>query len=318
VGARDLPRCFNYILPFGPSNNGYNSDPNQGNPNKSVYGVSLFDTITSTEIFVNLIHVPEGIFSQNPQALTSSAPFQNLTGNVQYYSINSIFGFLNQINTAYQTATTQMIAAVPALAGLTAPVISLNPQTGFLSVVAPKAFFGAGGRVNAGINSKLRSIIKNFNFYSFFGRLFNFQFVDDAGTTTTAQQEVVNLDAFTLIKSIVLTSNAFNITPYFVDNPPLPGQTQGEQANNLSQSAVSSIIASFDLVDNPQGSNLRTIVAYQPTAEYRRSSFLSDDPLRRIQFTLYYNDNLGNYIPYYINPNENISFLIMFERLDED
>jgi hypothetical protein len=154
IGARSLPRMYAYITPWGPQNNGYNGDPNQGNPYQSIYEVSLYDKTTQQGVVVNLIHIPEGLFNQIP-SLTPANPFQDLVTYNQQYAMNSITGFLNQINTAYQTAVTQLIALVPALgtAGLTAPVISLNPVTGLLSVTADSAFYSpTAGRVNAGIN----------------------------------------------------------------------------------------------------------------------------------------------------------------------
>ncbi len=162
----------------------------------------------------------------------------------------------------------------------------------------------------------MRALIKNFPFYQF-GAIYNFQFVDN-GATTVSQQEVVNLDSFSLIRSIVVTSDSFNISRYFTDVVGQPGQSFVDQQNNLSQSATTGIISSFDLVDNPQGSNLRVAVAYQPTAEFRRSSFLSDESVRRVQFRIYLQDYTGNYIPYVLDPNESISFLIMFEKIQED
>lgn len=313
IGARSLPRMFNYILPFGPLNNGYNGDPLQGNPYKSIYAVSLYNKATGAEAIVNLIHTPEGNYTP-PPSLTPAAPFQDLVNHTQQYQINSIVNFLNQINTAYATAAATLGG------GVTPPVISLNPTTGLLTITGSSTFYspalGPNAGISAGINFRLRAIIKDFQFYQF-GSIYNFVFTDGGGVSSSVQ-ETQQLDAFTLIRSIVITSDAFNITRYYTDNPSQAGQTFGEQQNNLSQTATSGIITSLDLVDTPQGNNLRVAVAYAPTAEYRRSSFLSDDPVRRIQFRVFYQDYLGNYIPYVLEPTEAVSFLVMFEKLQED
>jgi len=316
IGARSLPRMFNYILPFGNLNNNYLGNPLLGNPYKSIYAVSLYDRTTQTEVIVNLIHTPEGDYPILPP-LTPASPFQDLINNTTVYQINSIVNFLNQINTAYATAVTQLVALVPALAGLQPPVISLNNQTGLLTISAPTASYSStAGRVNAGINFRLRALIKNFQFYQF-GPIYNFVFTDN-GVTTSSVQETVQLDAFTLIRSIVITSDSFNIGRYYTDTVAQPGQTFSEQQNNLSQTATAGIITSLDLIDNAEGNNLRVAIAYAPTAEYRRSSFLSDEAVRRIQFRVFYQDYLGNYIPYVLEPTESISFLVMFEKLQEE
>lgn len=163
----------------------------------------------------------------------------------------------------------------------------------------------------------MRALIKNFQFYQF-GSIYNFVFTDSGGVSSSIQ-ETPQLDAFTLIRSIIITSDAFNITRYYTDNPSQAGQTFSEQQNNLSQTATSGVITSLDLVDNAQGNNLRVAIAYAPTAEYRRSSFLSDDAIRRIQFRVFYQDTgTGSLIPYILEPTEAVSFLIMFEKLQED
>ena len=80
IGARSLPRMYQYILPFGNLNNNYNGNPLEGNPYKSIYGVSLYDRTTQTEVFVNLIHTPEGQYPLlNP--LTPANPYQDLVNN---------------------------------------------------------------------------------------------------------------------------------------------------------------------------------------------------------------------------------------------
>lgn len=314
IGARSLPRMLNYILPFGPLNNGYNGDPNQGNPYKSIYGVSLYNKATQTEAFVNLIHEPEGLYAPIPP-LTPLSPFQDIVNYTRQYSINSIVGFLNQINVAYATAAAQLGG------GVTPPVISLNPVTGLLTISGSPTYYsptlGPNTGISAGINFRLRALIKNFLFYQF-GSIYNFVFTDNGGVSSSVQ-ETQQLDAFTLIRSIVITSDSFNITRYFVDVASQPGQTFGEQANQLAQTATTGIISSVDLVDNAQGNNIRTLIEYESSGEFRRSSFLSDDPVRRIQFRVYYQDTgTGTYIPYTLEPTESVSFLLMFERIQED
>jgi hypothetical protein len=151
LGSRSLPRMFNYILPYGPLNNNYNSNPLQGNPYKSIYAVSLYDKTSQTEVLVNLLHVPEGDYP-TPPALTPQNPYQDLLNYNKQYSINSINGFLRQINTAYATAASQLVALQPSIGVLQPPVISLDNQTGLLSISAPSTSYGASGRINAGIN----------------------------------------------------------------------------------------------------------------------------------------------------------------------
>lgn len=313
IGARSLPRMFNYILPYGQLNNGFNGDPLQGNPYKSIFAVSLYNKATQQEVVVNLIHTPEGLYN-SPPALTPASPFQDLVNYTQQYQINSIVNFLNQINTAYATAAATLGG------GVTPPVISLNPTTGLLTISGSPTYYspslGPNTGINAGINFRLRAIIKNFQFYQF-GSIYNFVFTDNGGVSSSVQ-ETQQLDAFTLIRSIIITSDAFNITRYYTDNPSQAGQSFADQSNQLSQTATTGIISSVDLIDNAQGNNLRTVVEFVSSGEFRRSSFLSDEPVRRIQFRVFYQDYLGNYIPYVLEPTEAVSFLIMFEKLQED
>lgn len=316
IGCRAIPRLYQYILPYGDLNNNYNGNPLQGNPFKSIYAVSLYDSASQTEIIVNLIHTPELGVVPNVPPLTPQAPFQNLVDYANVYQVNSIVNFLTQINTAYATAAAQMALAVPALSGLQPPIITLNNQTGLLTVTAPSANYGATGTVSAGVNFRLRSIVKNF-YMKQFGSIFNFVFTDN-GATSTASQETPQLDAFSMIRSIVITSDSMNITRYMTDNVGQVGQTFGEQANNLSQAATTGIIASFDLIDNAQGNNLRTAILYSPQAELRRSTFLSNESLSRIQFRVFLQDYSGQLIPYQLEPTESLGMLIMFEKIRDD
>jgi hypothetical protein len=146
IGSRSLPRMFQYILPFGNLNNNYNGNPLEGNPYKSIYGVSLYNKATQTEVFVNLIHTPEGLYP-TLQPLTPANPFQDLVNNTTIYQINSIVNFLNQINTAYATA-----AAIIG-GGVTPPVISLNPVTGLLTISGSPTYYSPSLGPNAGISA---------------------------------------------------------------------------------------------------------------------------------------------------------------------
>ncbi len=163
----------------------------------------------------------------------------------------------------------------------------------------------------------MRALIKNFEFYQF-GSIYNFVFNNDDGTTASSTQETVNLDAFTMIRSIVITSDSFNVSRFYVDIASQPGQTFDQQQNNLSQTATSGVITSFDLIDNPQGSNLRVAIAYQAQGEFRRQSILSDEAIRRVQFRVYYEDYSGQLIPMVLEPTEAVSFLVMFEKIQEE
>jgi hypothetical protein len=81
-----------------------------------------------------------------------------------------------------------------------------------------------------------------------------------------------------------------------------------------TSSAESSILNDFH-VNIETGSELKTAVIYNPTAEYRWISFKTNKILNKIDFQIYWVDNYGNRNPIYIPLGESAQIKMLFSKL---
>jgi hypothetical protein len=118
------------------------------------------------------------------------------------------------------------------------------------------------------------------------------------------EQEYVALYTWNQARFIVFTTDTIPVMP--------------EQLPNIGSSSAESpnfrkIISDFALSTNI-GSEIRSILTYNPSAEYRRISLISKDPLYNINIKPYWIDSTGKFFPIYINPGDQITIKILFER----
>jgi len=117
-------------------------------------------------------------------------------------------------------------------------------------------------------------------------------------------QEYVALYTWNQPKFIVFVSTTLPIVPEQLPN------------SNINTSQVANyrkIISDFSLATNI-GSEIRSTLTYNPSAEFRRISLTSTEPLYSVDVKPYWVDADGVFYPLYINPGDQITVKILFEK----
>lgn len=266
---------------------------------------------------------------------TPRGPINITPAEYPYYSYQA---FLDDINTALQTAYTTLVS----LAGsgfhstTQAPFLIYNPTTQIISLMAEQAYATdvSGNFVGVYMNSRL------FGFFQSFETIFktqttipnglNYQILvksngnnvipaDSAAfpelTTPYYQmsQEYQTLYAWNSFRSIQFITGSMPVKTELITIPYLQNNFSNSQQTNQSGTPVfSPILTDFEVATD--GADIRTYIVYFPSAEYRLSDMQSTTPL--YQFTLKINwiDTSGNTHPLYIRQTEVATAKFMFRK----
>lgn len=244
----------------------------------------------------------------------------------QYYSLFSYQYFTDLVNIALSTAFTALKTANPAAVQTASPYLVYNPSNKLYSLVAQSTYVTDANQITIFFNQPLFYLFNSFsNIYNLNATLgrdyqINFKYNYDSvvppinqiiipagcpGATTAAYvmtQEYPVLFNWNSMKSIVFTSG----------NIPLRKEYQA----TLNQSGVQNFLPIVtDMIPlTADGTENRSTIVYNPTAEYRFSDLVSEEPLRKFQINLFWQDNKLRLYPIYINPNDFISLKILFRR----
>ena len=298
-----------------------NTDINQG-----IYSVTLSWNGNDVQQYVEYqtnasnntsYNVP---FAQIPPALSSSNPNQTLSN---YYYVFSYQEMLDMVNTAISNALYTLINTYGAPSDAVAPYFIYNPQTQLFSLISQIKYFdeatangGLGNlptislyvnlplfRLFDGIevisegynvtnNKYIRYVIKNNNNNFYFGN-------SNAAPTTypylyyQMSQEYPTIVNWNSLQSIVFTSVSLPSRSEYI-----PGTTSAGSVG-LSQSGNNNfrqIITDFQVLQDLGGS-ARTVIQYFPQSPYRYVDLLSNDPLRKLDITVWWSDTDNNLYP---------------------
>jgi hypothetical protein len=81
---------------------------------------------------------------------------------------------------------------------------------------------------------------------------------------------------------------------------------------NVSYPIISDYVPAVDV----GGQDARSIAYYTPTAQYRLSDMLSDNPLQKVDLRFFWQDRLGNFYPLEISAYQQIEVKIAFIKKD--
>lgn len=292
------------------------------NINLSAYSVTLkFGAFTEQ---VYLIWNPEDLTAPVPPS--TSVNFVN-NRYWTYYALYSYQHFARMINAALATATTAIVADGAPATG--PPFLSYSGTTNLFTLYAPAAFLNtAATPIEIYINQALSTNFTNsmdFTRYGYadpltFGadvRLNVFNKVTNSvtlaapyGLSYIMEQEfnaLANMAAFT---SLIVTSSSLPVRSEWVSRQNVLGDPGVNTAigNNSFK-----ILADFEvLLEN--GLEVRKFVHYLPTAEYRRLSLETDNPITTIDIQLYWKDQFDNLYEVLIPAHDVVTIKILFEK----
>lgn len=297
--------------------------PNQSNPNLTPLFVGI--SYLGINYYSQLIYVPPN---------GDAVPVQNQVTQVitPYYYTYTYEILLQMINTGLAAA--YAASPIPAIVGGTAlaPYIAFDPPTGLFSLIVQPYFTtltaGFAALPLIYVNALLQTYLNSFN-YNFIGydqaqgNDFNFiltnplppqiyyppSFGLSAGANTVLfykfTQDYQSLNYWTSVRKIVITSSDI---PIASESVPASDNTD----TNVSYPIISDYVPAVDV----GGQDARSIAYYTPTAQYRLSDMLSDNPLQKVDLRFFWQDRLGNFYPLEISPNQQIEVKIAFIKKD--
>jgi hypothetical protein len=250
----------------------------------------------------------------------------------QYYSLYNYQAFVTLVNNAFATAFTNL-ASKPA--GATAqPYIVYDPKTKLMSLVVQQGYIS---NVNDYIN-----IYMNYKLFPFFNSFDNIQKaynnVDGkdyliqisslpeitagtnkitiptgspgAGTTAYVMiQDYPVLYNWNTVKSIVFTSGTIPSRQEFQPSVDLLTGTVQQTGQQSFKPIITDMIP---LVTD--GTENRSTIVYNPSAEYRMVDLISDNSLRKLQISVWWCDNHTRLYPLMVAPDELITIKMLFRR----
>lgn len=120
-----------------------------------------------------------------------------------------------------------------------------------------------------------------------------------------SEQEFNTTGLIQSFKSIVIKSNTLPINQEIISLQKLTGGNVGSQ--------YESVLTDFE-IDLGTDQNLKSVVTYVPTAEYRRITMTGESSINRIDISVYWKDAFGNLYDIQIPHHKEVTVKILFEE----
>lgn len=298
---------------------------NSTNPNLTIYSITLQ--------YGNFIGQPAYVmFSpQNKVAQVPPAPSQTSNGlqddSQGYYDIYTYQYWIYLVNTAFQTAYTNLINVAGTLPSAYAPVMTFDTQNNIAIINCDVLGYNLNtGGIKIFFNQALSQLFSSFPFYieSFndqYNRNFQLQtnvfsvanqsdypsFGPPLFTAYQIFQEFSTISSWNPVMSIALASNTLPIIPNNEGIPALiiNGINQQQSGNNNIQSQVFTDFATDGLY--------KPIITYTPLI-YRHISLVGDKPINNIDISVFYKNRSGRLVPVLLPAGCSLTIKLLFEK----
>lgn len=240
-----------------------------------------------------------------------------------YYSLRNINHFVYILNNALNTAYTEMKTANPGMDANAPPFFIFNGSTSLFTIYVPKSYLTDGVQIT--FNYKLNRFFEvSFPcFYDADGARFLLNEMTNPINTSThngieylVQQQTHNtVSKFYTeggFRTLEVVSETLQVANEVIQNQ--NGKNGSVQSNGA---AFDSILTDFK-VGIEDGTELKTTLIYNPTAQYRYLTMTGSGPLKNIEFFIRYKDNFGNEYPLLLPFGECAMIKIVFERIRPD
>lgn len=336
MDTQTLPVFIPTIMPAGPLNNNYpDINTPTGNPNKTIYSVSMTYGENTVETYI--IFSPEDTTAPAPQVLLPNQPQDNTNG---YYNIYSYEYFIKLVNNALYLCFEQLKTTLSPITLPTsnAPLIIWNTNNTATMVVDSAGFspFIEGGAITLTFNPALAQLFSTFNYYTInteknpaIDAFKSFQFIfttvaqetnittitfPDSGLTDGFASLQVTQESSTIVNwnpiiSLVFTSNTLPIIPTQVTQPLLYIDGAVQFATTANNNNISNVITDFS-----SDGGLKPYIYYVPTAEFRMISLVGNRPLNNIDVGVFYKIKTGTLIPFKLAAGGSASIKILFRK----
>jgi len=304
----------------------------QSNPNLLEYYISMSYLDTGTGITyssgANVIFVPQNITASVP-------PVPNVSFNDEYYYLNTIQPFINQINTCFATVFNALYAQI-VLPSNAPPFFTWDPSTGKPTLYAEYLTFDENQPtqvVKIFFNSQLFTLFNSFdNEFLGFNRINQDNYrirvknlnltanIPPIGnpsgpitTYITVESEYSVLPLMNPVQSIIFTSATLPIVPSMISKPVQYNAdtiTLNNQGNNaLIQPIITDFCVPLDI-----GYEYKNTITYSPTSEYRLIDMFGNTSISSVQISVFWSDQNGQYHPFKLGSNCSASLKILFRK----
>lgn len=277
--------------------------------NKTVYNVALEYTnsgITYTGIGqvmykpITTNYVPRPITVANPNPMINPS---------QYYFVYNYRAFIDMVNTAFETALSNLSAQVVLPPGVTAPYITYNAGNYLMSLHASPEYLTPAystipppqlGQINIYMNYKLFTFFDGIEFLDYeYDPLFpttktiqilikSYNGTNFDGTHYIMAQQYPSLSVWNVFKGIQITSFFLPTESEIVPTPNGSTTSGGSSTYNTSP-VVKDFIPFYE-----NGPEFRTFINFRYNGSYELIDLNSNAPITTIDITVYWIDRYGN------------------------
>lgn len=321
--------------------------PNQGDPNLTIYSVTLSyqanagDTIHYAQQFLEFI--PQNMSLQTPPAPNTT--FNKLQVDTPYYYYTNYQAFIYLIWKAMQGAFQALSTLTTLPTNAIAPTITYDPQTQLISIYAQSSTYNSYVQVGTPpvptptpyniklyFNSPLFQLMNSF-VALYFGEtasngmnyeiiIGDFNGVNDvyipitnptptpANISSVVTQENPTIDLWSPVSSICFTSNLLPIISTNLTAPLIYSGGSIVQSINGNNANIITQITDISTL----GSQYRPSILYNPSGQYRFISLTGNKPLNQIDINVYWKSKTGSFIPLPLQSGGSCSLKILFRK----
>lgn len=285
----------------------------QADRDLGVYSVTLVRGATTVQTYLRYTNWNNYV-TPLPKPPSQLPPLYVQDQMSPYYGVFSVRHMIEMINTALETAH----AGLPVIVGSEAPYFIYDNVTGIISLIAQKANYDVNvpGYTEIYVNSALfrfmQSIpVRRFGYNIPLGKDFQIMVADRKNNSYDAThysvgQTYASLSDWNDLTSIIFRSGSI---PSRAEYTPNGGGITANASDAPSQSILN------DFIQYPvENGNLRGMLLYNPTAEYRWINLIGDGELRTMKLSVYWSDRYQNMHQIYINPYEQLSAKMLFQK----
>ena len=247
------------------------------------------------------------------------------SGNTPINGVQAVYhyqDFITQINLCFQTASAAMIAMFPG-APTPPPYMTFDAITQLCTIWVTSSYLS---NVRMFFNSYLYSFFNNFNVISNgFGNLnkkdFEIILSDNKNNFDTITgkyfftQEYPALYFWNDLRNIVFVSDLEvenEATPTNKANGLTSNVANMDNIETVSIMSYISILTDFQPQNN-NGTDFRSYLQYQPTI-YRYYNINTTKDIKKLNLQIYFEDKTGVTYPLFIQPGEQVSIKLMFQK----
>jgi hypothetical protein len=279
-------------------------------PNPNILTLIMGISYLGVDYPVNLIYTPNSTLLP-PTPGPGPIYFTNSQASGPYYWVQSITNLIDMFNTAIRTAMTNA-----GLGAVTAPFYIYNPVTQLLSLQVAQDFINTGAAVY--FNEQTNHFGSGFNtfFYGYNqpnGKDYSHILLplppnSPVGGPYVYSEDYITIDLWFSLRRLIVTTDTIPINTEYV-----PTQNPNQFGANTGINSSLPIITDF-IPQLTFANEARSIAYYNPTSQYRLVDLVSEAPIRRLNFRIYWEDKFGNLFPLLISIFQQVSMKIAFIR----